>query len=176
VRFAHALDAAPVLAAARRHLVTQVRAGAMFSEIQEAAELAALCGWDDVHAEGAASLVTSLQTPLGAAATPEQLAISDLGAYHAARSLIDNCAPELAARAVGTLAANFRRLRAKASAAARGSALSPGAAAAALASADESAIEVDGRFVPRCRCPTTPTARPCLGPASRATAWSGSSS
>jgi hypothetical protein len=58
----------------------------------------------------------ALQAPLGAAATPAQQALSDVDAFDVAQSLIDNFAPELAARAVGTLAANFRRLHAKASA------------------------------------------------------------
>ena len=148
VRLAHALDAAPVLAAAQRRWVERVPTATTWAEIAEADELAARCGWEDVRAEGAAKLVKGLQTPLGAAATPTQQALSDVDAFDYASDLIDNCAPELTARAFGTLAANFRRLRAKASAAACGSALSPAeAAAAALASADKAAIEVDGRFV-----------------------------
>ena len=147
VRLAHALDAAPVLAAARRAFVELVQSGATVLEIAEAAELAALCGWEDVRAETEAVLVDGLQTPLGAAATPAQQVLSDVNAFDFARDLIDSCAPALAKRVVGTLAANFRRLHAKASAGARASALDPPAVAAAvLASVNKVALEVDGRF------------------------------
>ena len=148
VHLAHALDAASVLNAARRRWVEKVRPGATFPEICEADELAALCGWEDVRAEGAATLVEVLQEPLDAAATPAQQALSDVDAFDVARNVIDKCSPELSKLVFGTLAANFRRLHAKASVAARDSALNPAAAAAAaLASTDGAAIEVDGRFV-----------------------------
>ena len=166
VRLAHALDAAPVLAAARRRLVEQVRTNARASEIVEAAKLAALCSWEDVRTESAAALVDRLQQPLGEADTPVQQALSDVDAFWFARALIELCPPELAARAVGTLAANFRWLRAAAPAAARDSALSPAeAAVAALAAADNAAIEVDGRFAAALDVPAFSDDRPDDGSA-----------
>jgi hypothetical protein len=163
VRLAHALDA-PVVAAAQLRWVKHVRPGATVSKIAEASELAVLCRWENVHAEGAATLVTNLQAPLGAAATPAQQVLSDVHASDVAHSVINNCAPDLAARAFGTLAANFRRLHAKASAAARDSALSLAAAAAAdLASADAAAIEVDGCFVVDMTVPAFSDERPVHG-------------
>jgi hypothetical protein len=48
VRLAHALDAAPVLAAVRRHLVQEEVPYDIAPIIAEAAKLAALCGWEDV--------------------------------------------------------------------------------------------------------------------------------
>ncbi len=131
VRLAHALNAAPVLVAAQRRWVKHVRRGAPVIKIAEAATLATLCGWEDVRAKGPASLFHWLQAPLGAAATPAQQALNDVDAFDYASDVIDDCPPDLAARAFGTLAATFWRLHAKASAAARDSALSPAAAAAA---------------------------------------------
>ena len=148
VRLAHALDAAAILAAARRHLVGQVRLDAPVKQLARAAELAVLCGWDDVRAAVNATLLAGLQAPLGAAATPAQLALSDVDAFDWACGLVDHCPPELVKRSVGALAANFRRLCVKAPAAARAAALSPAqAAAAGLAVADGSALEIDGRFM-----------------------------
>ncbi len=164
MRLAHALDAAPVLAAGRRCWVERVPTATTFSQVAASAELAALCGWEDVRAEGVTMLVHSLQTPLGAAATPAQQALSVVNAFDDARSLIKFCPPELAARAFGTLAANFRRLHANASAAARDSAPSPAeSAAAALDSADGAAIEVDGRFVAALEVPAFSDKRPVFG-------------
>ncbi len=149
VRLAHALDAAPVLAAAQCHTLAGVWESTSITKIVEAAELAALCGWDDVRTESVFALLDDLQAQLGAAATPAQQALNDVEAFNQADALFDACTPQLAQRVVGTLAANFRRQLAQASAAARAAALhSPAAAAAAdLASADSAAIEADGRFL-----------------------------
>jgi hypothetical protein len=149
VRLAHALDAAPVLAAARRHMLAELQGSSTLTEVCSAAELASLFGWGDVRTESVSALVDGLQTLLGAAtATPAQQALSDIDAFDVAHKVIEKCVPELATHVFGTLAANFRRLHAKASAAARDSALSPAeAAAAALVSANGTALEVDGRFM-----------------------------
>jgi hypothetical protein len=116
--------------------------------------------------------VEGLQARLGAA--PAQLALSDAHAFSLARSLIGAGPPELVARAVGTLAANFRRLHAKASATARNSALSPAATAAALAAAGGAALALGGRFVAALGVPHF-TDKRSFWPRSTATAWSGSS-
>ena len=164
VRLAHALDATPVLAAAQRRALAQLQGGASVPEIAAAVELAALCGWEDVRVKSEATLVHLLQTPPCGTATPEQQALSDVNAFDDASDVIDNCPPELAKVAFGTLAANFRRLHAKASAAVRNSALSPAtAAAAALASAERAAIEVGGRFVAALDAPDFSDERPLLG-------------
>ena len=63
-------------------------------EIAEAAELAALCGWENVRAEGSAALVKGLQEPLGAAAPPAQQALSDVYDFNYARDVVNNCAPD----------------------------------------------------------------------------------
>ena len=147
VRLAHALDSALVLAGAQRHLAQWVRTRTAAADVAAAAELAALCGWDDLRATSASALAERLQAPLVAAAAPSLLALSDAHAFEFARGVIDHCPPELAARAVGTLAANYRRLHAEASAAARASALSPAATATALAAAGGAALALDGCFV-----------------------------
>ena len=149
VRLAHALDAAPVLAAAQRHTLAALQYSSTYPYIVEANELAALCGWDDVHTAGVATLVDGLQKPLGSMETSANVALSDLVAFDHARNLIQACPQELAARAFGTLAANFRRLYAEASDAVRNSLLSPAeAVAASRAAADGDALESRcGRFV-----------------------------
>jgi hypothetical protein len=110
VRLAHALDAAPVLAAAQRHTLKALRRHPTYRKIVEANELAALCGWDDVRNAGLVSLVTGLQTPTGTMETPANVALSDINAFDLTDNLIQACPPELAALAFGTLAANYRRL------------------------------------------------------------------
>jgi hypothetical protein len=105
VRLEHALDAAPVLAAARRHLVERVRLDAPVKQLALAAELAALCGWDDVRAAVNATLLVGLQAPLGDAATPAQMALSDVDAFSWAEALVDSCSPELVKRLMATLGA-----------------------------------------------------------------------
>jgi len=149
VRLAHALDAAPVLAAAQRHTLAALRQGPTCHKIVEANELGALCGWDDVCNAGVATIVDWLQKPLGTMETSANVALSDLIAFDHAHNLIKACPPELAARAFGTLAANFRRLYVEASVAVRNSLLSPAeAAAASRAAADGVALESRcGRFV-----------------------------
>jgi hypothetical protein len=146
VRLAHALDAEAVLAAARPLLGNEARTGAL-EQAMAAAELAALCGWDDVRSVAESALVEGLQAPLGSAAMNVQRALSDAEAFRCASRVIDGCPPELLRRAFGTLAANYRRMRATAPAAARDSALAPAAAATALAAADGAVLQVDGRVV-----------------------------
>ena len=149
VRLAHSLDAAPVLAAAQRHMVAALRQGPTCRKIVEADELAALCGWDDVRNAGVATLVDWLQKPTGTMVTSAHVALSDLIAFDHAHNMIQACPPELAARAFGTLAANFRRLYVEASDAVRNSLLSPAeAVAASRAAVDGVALESRcGRFV-----------------------------
>lgn len=149
VRLAHSLDAAPVLAAAQRHTLEDLQRRPTYHKIFEANELAALCGWDDVHNAGVATLVTGLQKPPGTMETSANVALSDIIAFNHAHNMIQACPPELAARVFGTLAANFRRLYAEASDAVRNSLLSPAeAVAASRAAADGVALESRcGRFV-----------------------------
>ena len=112
VRLAHALDAAPVLAAAQRPTLEALRRRPTYPKIVEANELAALCGcgWDDVRNAGVAHIVVGLQTPPGIMATSVNVALSDINAFDHVHNLIKACPPELAALAFGTLAANYRRL------------------------------------------------------------------
>ena len=110
VRLAHALDAAPVLAAAQRHTLAALQYSSTYPYIVEASELAALCGWDDVRNAGVATLIDGLQKPLGTMETSANVALSDINAFDHVHNLIKACPLELAALAFGTLAANYRRL------------------------------------------------------------------
>ena len=148
VRLAHALDAAPVLAASQRHLAVKTTSAGDLSDYAAAADLALLCGWDDVLHNVTAAFFSDLQLSLHEAATPAQLALSDAHAFAFARDVVNCCSPEIAMRAVGNLAASYRRLHSAASAEASISALlSRGATEAAVALSSGTAVEVDGRFI-----------------------------
>ena len=164
VHLAHALDAAPVLAAAQRHyFVDLTREGVTtMPEVCEAFELAALCGWDDVRAALEFNLVGGLQVPLGNLATQAQRALSDAAAFKFAGALVDDCPPELVKRVVGALAATCRRMHSLAPEAAYDSALDPAAVAAASTLADGAAVELDGRFVAATFVPDFSDARPAI--------------
>ena len=107
VRLAHALDAAAVLAAARRHMAEKIRPSSPPEQLAAGFELAGLRGWTDVGAQTMAAITEGLQTPLGDAETPTQLVLSDAEAFGFANALIESSS-ELAVLAFGTLAANFR--------------------------------------------------------------------
>ena len=169
VRLAHALDAAPVLAAARFRLV-QVLGRATVAKVAETEELAALCGWDDVRAETVKALVAKLQAPSGAHAATLPL-LSDVEAIALARSMMDDLPAELAASAFGTLAANMRRVQRVQ--ALHGALLSPDLEQAALVAARGGAFEIDGRFAAVMKVPGFTKARPTLAAAfkSRGLEW-----
>ena len=165
LRLAHALDAAPVLDAARQHIGAKLGPGTPLEQLCATAETAVMCGWSDISAAVDLVLHLGLQTPLSASATKLQVALSDAEAFRFARAVIEKCPIELAARAFGTLAANFRRLHPRATAAARASSMDPDAKSAAIALAAGAAFEVDGRFVAFLDVPDFTDERPVLAAA-----------
>jgi hypothetical protein len=96
VRLVYALDSALVLAGVQRRLSPSrlprwVHARTTASDVAAAAEIAALCGWDDLRVTSAWVLAAKLQAPLGDPTTPAQLALSDAHAFEFARGVIDHC-------------------------------------------------------------------------------------
>ena len=69
VRLAHALDTAPVLVAARRHLLGSSVEAETMASLNEVDQIAALCGWDDFCVRNTSVLVFALQSPLSDATT-----------------------------------------------------------------------------------------------------------